>query len=218
MFPFRIGQILLCAIVSTGLCVAFVPSSCAQFKLNIPDTNSVPQRIQNSELTVNAKRKRRRRKDGSGPELESNDDMPSFDTNQPDELPDFDLVEELDDKKPIKKPAAPVNPDVITPAMMGNADQPVGSIKELLSDRSLEARFEFEEPDDDSLPDLVELSRQDNVDFGTMGKKKARQAQRKAAAIAAKETGAGENGLLSNLPFVYSESFLKLEHGRESSC
>jgi hypothetical protein len=118
-------------------------------------------------------------------------------------LPDFDLDDAEDEEAPVPpKRRIITNPDEITPAMMGNANAPVGSIKDLIMDRSLESKFEFDaEETDDSLPDLLALSRERGDEL--VGKKKARQAERRAAAIAAKE--AEPESPFANLPFVSND-------------
>jgi hypothetical protein len=83
------------------------------------------------------------------------------------DLPDFDLGEDDQDSEkatttPSKKPKRKIstNPDEITVNMMGSANQQtVRSLDELLRDRSLERKFEFDEPIDESIPDLVDLGR-----------------------------------------------------------
>jgi hypothetical protein len=103
-----------------------------------------------------AKKKRRKRKDA--PSVSSAADAG-------DDLPDFDLGD--DEEAPVQRQAAISDPDEITDAMMGS-QKPLGSVKDLISDRSLESVFEFDEPDD-PLPDLGELK------TPAVGKKKARQ-------------------------------------------
>jgi len=151
-----------------------------------------------SSSALHAKKKRRRRRDS-----EADGDMSN--SSESDDLPDFELDDDEGEQQPKRKPKkvmATADPDKITPAMMGNADQPVRSLEALISDRSLESKFEFDDVDetDESLPDLVALSRASAQD-APVRKKKTRQAERKAAAIAAKENEEDE-GLFSNLPFV----------------
>lgn len=143
--------------------------------------------------------KRRRRRPTTGAD---GGDSPSETTSR-NELPDFDLDDAEDEEAPVPpKRRIITNPDEITPAMMGNANAPVGSIKDLIMDRSLESKFEFDaEETDDSLPDLLALSRERGDEL--VGKKKARQAERRAAAIAAKE--AEPESPFANLPFVSND-------------
>ncbi|GAX26547.1 hypothetical protein FisN_23Lh075 [Fistulifera solaris] len=61
--------------------------------------------------------------------------------------------------------------------MMGSSNQQSArSIDELLRDRSLERKFEFDEPVDESIPDLVDLAR--------AGPTVSRKEQRRQAAVA----------------------------------
>jgi hypothetical protein len=157
-------------------------------------SGSVGQSINTATSTfLVAKRKRRRRK--SSDDQDSND-LPDSEVSNSGELPDF----ELDDGEETPK-AKKVNlkPDVITPAMMGSSNRPERSINDLLSDRALEASFEFDEPDDPSLPDLAAIAKPSEP---TPGKKKARR----AAAIAAKEDEEEEVNIFANLPFVSDEA------------
>jgi hypothetical protein len=146
------------------------------------------------------KRRRRRRPTGTDGVSGGKDSSPDGgdSTSSSSELPDFDLDDE-EDETPKPKRRVITNPDEITPSMMGSADAPVGSIRDLLLDRSLEAKFEFDEEEtDDSLPDLIALSQARGDDLG--GKKTGRKADRRAAAIAAKQ--AEPEPLFANLPFV----------------
>ncbi len=141
-------------------------------------------------------KRRRRRRDTGGSDGDVAGDTTSGD------LPDFELdedEEESDAKS--KKRMGILKPDEITPSMMGSASGPVRSVDDLIADRSLEAKLDFDDIEqDDSLPDLIELSRRSGEDGVLTGTKKARQAERRAAAIAAKEKE--EDNLFSNLPFV----------------
>ena len=72
--------------------------------------------------------------------------------------------------------------------------------------------FVFEEASDDEIPDFVELAQKSStastVDeaIAPMGKKKARQAARRAAAIEAKEQEGGDlKEALSNVPLITDE-------------
>ena len=61
--------------------------------------------------------------------------------------------------------------------MMGSSSsQSARSIEDLLRDRSLERKFEFDEPGDESLPDLADLTR--------LGQTVSRKEQRRQAAVA----------------------------------
>jgi hypothetical protein len=150
------------------------------------------------------------------------------------DLPDFDLSDDPDEPsststgttKPKKKKstqAAFGDLETITPAMIGSSDSgSVKSIDELIADRSLEQRFQFDESEvDEEIPDFVQLaarssSSKSSSSFdpsmigggaGTeqIGKKKQRQAERRANAIRAREEAdaskSGGGGGLFNIPF-----------------
>lgn len=198
MMEIRISCLLLIISISCLVSDAFVPRL---ITARHPQ-DRVTKAPSNVEIAVssalNVKKRRRRRNNDGG------EDNVEADTSSGD-LPDFDLDEDEEEPKPKKRVIRQSNPDEITPAMMGSADGPVRSIKDLLSDRSLESKFDFSDVEtDDSLPDLVALSQQraeqENVQ---PGKKKARQAERRASAIAAKESAT--ESPLSNLPFVSDE-------------
>jgi hypothetical protein len=137
-----------------------------------------------------AKKKRRKRKEA--PSVPSAADVG-------DDLPDFDLGD--DEEAPVQRQRAISDPDEITDAMMGS-QKPLGSVKDLISDRSLESVFEFDEPDD-PLPDLGELK------TPAVGKKKARKEARRAAAVANKEEDDrlvdNISDALGSLPFLKSD-------------
>eukprot|EP00521_Asterionellopsis_glacialis_P015075 CAMPEP_0195293292 /NCGR_PEP_ID=MMETSP0707-20130614/12102_1 /TAXON_ID=33640 /ORGANISM="Asterionellopsis glacialis, Strain CCMP134" /LENGTH=252 /DNA_ID=CAMNT_0040353969 /DNA_START=80 /DNA_END=838 /DNA_ORIENTATION=- len=115
------------------------------------------------------KKKRRRKKsvptgDDAGSEsleVESSDSgSESFVADG--ELPDFDFDDgEGDGSSPKRSNPSPasmstnLNENAVTGAMMGSS-KPMKSMKELLNDRSLESKFEFEEVED-PLPDLADF-------------------------------------------------------------
>jgi hypothetical protein len=142
-------------------------------------------------------KKKRRRKLKDAPVTPTSSSIP----DNSDDLPDFDLGDESDgmDSAAPKKPR---KTDEITDVMMGT-QKPLGSIKDLISDRSLEKSFQFDEPDD-PLPDLGELKTPQPV-----GKKKARQEARRLAAIAEEEQEGSivdsVSDALSSLPFLKSD-------------
>ena len=170
-----------------------------------------------SVLVLSAKKKRRRKQASVGDA--------SSGADAPDDLPDFELKEETVSNKPQPAKAQPAvsdRLDEITPAMMsqGLSQQPARSVRDLIADRSLEKMFEFEAGDDDideALPDLVEMMRNQATAAtasstiqgtdSTVGKKKARQAERRAAALAREELEREENknildDLLGGIPFL----------------
>lgn len=167
-------------------------------------------------MRLPAKKRRRRRNDE-----ESTDDAPPEGDSllQEGELPDFDLDSpDAYDKDEQSSPRrANVIPDEITPLMMGDANRAVRSVNELISDRSLENKFEFEEKGDPSVPDFTELARASTSlsstsspsssldDAVSLGKKKQRQAERRANAVKTKEEEPQENPL-SNVPFLTNEA------------
>lgn len=165
-----------------------------------------------------AKKKRRRRKNPSSPsndkiKNESKDSVVSSNTEISGDLPDFDLPEfDLEDdssaqsSEPKKAVKVDINFDEITDVMMGDSSKPEKSLEQLISDRSLESKLEFDEVADSSIPDFTSFAKASSSggegEPATMGKKKARQAERRAAAILAKEE---EEEVQLNLPFVSDE-------------
>lgn len=159
-----------------------------------------------------AKKKRRRRKEesetsGTGSSIGSSDDFPGFDVDDDGSLPDFDLGddEEATDSKSSKKSGtAKANFEEITDAMMGDASTPTRSLDDLISDRSLESKFEFDGEDEDiSIPDFTTIAKAGGAPSELeVGKKKARQASRRAAAIDAKESAVEEK---LDIPFLQDE-------------
>ena len=124
------------------------------------------------------------------------------------ELPDFDLGEGAEDAAEAKEVvrASLSDPEAITPNMMASGyGGPSKSLDELLNDRSIEERFEFDERGDPSIPDFVDLAKSsstiptyspDELSSAGLGKKKARQAERVAKAIAAREAAEPEESIL----------------------
>jgi len=189
------------------------------------NSNAFPL-LRSSSVILAAKKKRRRRRrtqndttipdDGDvDPEnVVSIPDPVSVPNNN--ELPDFDLETEEEKEEEQRQQRAKrisSNPDEITPAMISTGNTPLRSLDELIMDRSLESKFEFDEPENPSVPDFIQLAQEsssssslaDNsntvVPVGSMGKKKQRQAERIANAIRLKEEEekAGAN-ILSNIP------------------
>ena len=192
--------------ISVGMLL--LPLSCQAFL--VPTTSSTksrrggvkgskPARAPFSALHVQKKRRRRRRDvseegdaDGVTGEYSSGG------------LPEFELDDDEEEAEAVaksKRAAVSRNPDEITSAMMGSPNSPSSSIRDLLTDRSLESKLQFDEEDitDNSLPDLVVLSRSATQEGASTGSKKAR----KAAAIAANESKA--DSIVSKLPFVTNE-------------
>ena len=190
------------------------------------NSNAFPL-LRSSSVTLAAKKKRRRRRrtqnDTTAPD--DGDVDPENAVSIPDpvsvpnnnELPDFDLETEEEKEEEQRQQRAKrisSNPDEITPAMISTGNTPLRSLDELIMDRSLESKFEFDEPENPSVPDFIQLAQEssssssslvDNsstvVPDGSMGKKKQRQAERIANAIRLKEEEekAGAN-ILSNIP------------------
>ena len=171
-------------------------------------------------LALSAKKKRRRRrKDNTATPSPSNEqtedveDLSSFDeTLGPGELPEFDLGEEEEEKE---KPKKKVNPDEITANMMGSGSSGSKTVDELISDRALESKLEFDDNGDASIPDFVDLAQASSTtptyspDDPSMtagvGKKKQRRAERVANAIAAREAEEEEKSFLENFPQFLNE-------------
>jgi len=170
-------------------------------------------------------RKKRRRK------TPSPSDSSASSKTDGEELPDFDL-DDLDEGKadsaanesPVAKRksttidmgGASKDPlGEISANMMGSSDRPARSVDELLSDRSLESKLQFDIDggieDGEELPDLAALSKQRLQEERQTGlpsptsKKRARQEARKAAAMAA-AAEEEEVNILEKLPFIRDES------------
>ena len=119
------------------------------------------------------------------------------------DLPDFDIASDDDADAPSKSKqssSSSVEGDMsaISANMMGSKDAPVRSVKELLSDRSLESKFQFDESDQgESLPDLPSVAAAPKP----MSEKRRKQAERKAKAQAMASMQAEETSFLPpNLP------------------
>lgn len=160
-----------------------------------------------------AKKRRRRRQDGGTGGDEAVQDSDSIPLG--DELPDFDLGGDDNDQQQ-KSPSRKRSPDEITLLMMGDTNRAVRSVNELISDRSLESKFEFEEKGDPSIPDFTELAKASASrpassstqmnDSLELGKKKKRQAERRADAIKTQANEEKEKNPLDGLPFVTNEA------------
>ena len=164
---------------------------CLAFQVALPPTSVRGKGMLSYLGCYMAKKKRRKRKED--PSVSSAADVG-------DDLPDFDLGDDEEEAAPMQRRAA-TDPDEITDVMMGT-QKPLGSVKDLISDRSLESVFEFDEPDD-PLPDLGELK------TPAVGKKKARQEARRAAAMVNKEEDDrlidNVSDALGSLPFLKSD-------------
>ena len=98
---------------------------------------------------------------------------------------------------------------------MGSGNMSSRSLDELISNRALENKLEFDEKGDPSIPDFVDLARassttptydaESSLSTAGVGKKKQRQAERIAKAIAAKEAEAPVESFLSNVPQFLNE-------------
>jgi hypothetical protein len=171
---------------------------------------STIQAIFTSPTQLLAKKKRRRRKKTNSQDVASDsasENLPDFDFKD-DSLPDFDLNEE-DEPVPSPKSKIPAMGDInyteITDAMMGDSSAPTQSLSELISDRSLESKFEFDDTVvDKSIPDFTDFAAMSDTtpQDPVLGKKKARQAERRANAIQAREA---EEETKLDLPFVTDE-------------
>lgn len=177
--------------VALDFCLAFQVTPCASLSRSASRANQTP--------LLAKKKKRRKRKEPSTPASSSSSPVGSDD-----ELPDFDLGDDeggATSSATPKMASAPADPDAITDAMMGT-QKPLGSVKDLIADRSLEKNFMFDEPEN-PLPDLGELKTPQPI-----GKKKARQEARRAAAIAEEEETSivdTVSDALESLPFLKSD-------------
>lgn len=184
MISLSFNFLLVIALFSLEFCLAF--------QVALPPTSVRRQRNALIPGLFMAKKKRRKRKED--PSATSGADVG-------DDLPDFDLGDDEEEAAPMQRRAA-TDPGEITDVMMGT-QKPLGSVKDLISDRSLENAFEFDEPDD-PLPDLGELKTPSAV-----GKKKTRQEARRAAAIVNEEEDDrlidNVSDALGSLPFLKSD-------------
>lgn len=137
--------------------------------------------------------KKRRRKNQSTPSPPPPSPQVGKGTSLDDDLPDFDFDDGTSEN--VKSPNK--IPERTGPAKnFGDV-----TVNELLSDRSLESKMKFDEPEMD-LPDLSDFRNAPAEIDGSpaMGKKRARAEARRAAAVSKKEEEGG--GLLSSLPFI----------------
>jgi hypothetical protein len=182
-------------------------------------------RINDHSVALNAKKKRRRRREES--DTTSDEEKPTDDlvaeSSLPlldgDELPDFDLDGEGEGGENAKKSQRvkiSSNPDEITDAMMADANAAgvARSLDELITDRSLESKFEFEDSGDPEIPDFIQLAQESSsssdgiipTSNGTGMTKKQRQAERIANAIKLKEEEEQKGKtFLSNYPKFLNE-------------
>lgn len=201
------SSIMACLTFRCFLAVSmfFALDFCLAFQAVTPP--SATTSVRNTPLLMAKKKRRRKRKESPSSQDSSSSSVGG------DDLPDFDIQDDDDDEPEVSMKAPtlrkPINPDEITENMMGT-QKPLGSVKDLISDRSLESSFQFEEPDN-PLPDLKDLV------TPQPGKKKARQEARRAAAIAQEEEESSivdsVSDALGSLPFLKSDresSSLKL--------
>ncbi|KAL3945547.1 MAG: hypothetical protein SGBAC_000371 [Bacillariaceae sp.] len=165
-----------------------------------------------SSTALSAKKKSRRTRKKPKPESSSSEDLPDFDLDSEDSaLPDFDLGEE---DEPVKRAATRKGPsattelnfDEITDNMMGNTAGPTASIEDLIGDRKLESKFQFDEAEEDpTIPDFVDFAGLSS-DPGPVvpGSKAERREQRRTAAIARLE--AEKEATSFEIPFITDEN------------
>ena len=230
---------------SPGHAFTAAPTQCARLAsgwsftdtttTTVPLTTAVPQR---STTFCAAKKKKRRRKDRADRAVDEggadgdDDALPEFDLKD-DEVSksQINMAEEsklsgVSSKQQPQPSLMEFNPDQITPAMMAGQEQkPEKAVRDLIFDRSLERKFEFDNESEtmggEALPDLVEMMKDssssgrtspapDSLSSGAdgiVGRKKARQAERRAAALAREEREREEEqdlltDLLGGIPFL----------------
>ena len=196
----------------------------------VQSTTPLAVRLQSapSSLTILHAKKKRRRKQQA-------DSSPKNSSVSPDskELPDFDLNDSVDDsnefaqtasnnksssppsKKASSSVAASATSTEVTANMMGSSEKPVRSVKELLSDRSLEQKFEFDDvatSSDQDVPDLLQKMARSSSGTGSSsvpepsGSKRARQEARRSAAQARDQKDAQEQeNPFAKIPFITDE-------------
>lgn len=168
---------------------------------------TTPPRVVGPSLIVLEAKKRRRRRVKPQPSQ-----SPEPSSSSSGDLPDFEMQDEVEQgsssnakNKPLASSSAGVDSSLeggeVTANMMGSSDKPVRSVKELISDRSLERKFEFdaENVDDDIPANLADLAAASTTE--QVGKKRSRQASRKAAAQARSQND-DEDNILAKIPFV----------------
>jgi len=138
-------------------------------------------------------KKRRRRKSD-----DEDFDSPSAPSSWSD-LPDFDVDDEQLEKRKTFVPSEPS--DEITSAMMGSANRLVRSVDQLIADRSIEKKFQFDEEEVSSLPDLSVVAKQQTSE---LGKRSMRKKARVAAAMERKDEEEMFNPL-AQAPFITDE-------------
>ena len=168
---------------------------------------------------LDAKKRRRRKTDDDSPASDE-DDLPDFVIDNPEESP-VERKKKADSSSSASKVMMTTpEGEEITAAMMGRAGAPTRSVRDLLTDRSLEQKLSFDVDNpsaaEEELPDLLQMGRGTSSssssnaatgDEGT-GKKKAKQAARQAAAMARQQEQEEEitlNSLLKNVPFFLDE-------------
>lgn len=175
--------LLVSLVLSPRLSNAFTPLS-GPPQAALPFGFSVQACTTHSKITGSALFAKRIRKDASA--SESSD------------LPDFDLDEDgvTDDSADSKSSSAPsAKAGDISANMMGSSKRRNSSLRDLLSDRGLESKMEFDvTAESAAMPDLADLARAsssqaaDDMDIDDSslsgGKKRARQEARRAAAQA----------------------------------
>ena len=175
----------------------------------VQPSSITPAIIRKSPFELSARpKKRRRRKEPLVEENDSSSDI--MEGSIGGDLPEFDLGEDGDSSSAVDSPKpkrmAPASSIVGDPLqasvsanMMGSADKPTKSVGQLLNDRSLESKLEFDDPEDDSLPDLLAMAKQKQQE-PAIGKKRARREARVAQAMASGGEAEDEESLLSKLP------------------
>lgn len=184
-----------------------------------PTTTDRTARLGVTGGALHAKKRRRRKESSSKSSDETGDD----------DLPDFDLKEEeapsSGQKAGNPPPTITTSADgaAITAAMMGSSNSPSNrSVRDLLSDRSLEDKVSFDDEEAiasaaEELPDLIQMGRQarglavETSPTGAGGKKQARRVQRQAAAEAKQAQEEDANPLIT---FLADVSFLQDDEGK----
>jgi hypothetical protein len=149
------------------------------------------------------------------------------------DLPDFDLdedgnTEETNTKTKVASGGSETGN--ISANMMGSSNKPASSLRDLLNDRGLESKMQFEmTAEAESMPDLADLYKgsytqaadvgDSDDSSGSGGKKRARQEARRAAAQAVEEKEEFDDAmwpvyLLEKLPFNMN---LRNEKGEPSA-
>lgn len=236
---------MLCALLlpllyfETGVAVLAFTTTTATTRTTTTTTIARPPSAttlwRRTDTILDAKKGRRRKDKSAAASPSSSSSTPPM---EEDDLPDFDIAEEapIDQDNAAaavttKKANTAANQvigttpqgETITAAMMGSTSlQQAKSVRDLINDRSLEQKLQFDDTTTNNnnnndnagaqeLPDLMQMAgrgvpQNSTTDTVPMSKKKARQAARQAAAARANQDESSSlDALLASVPFFVNE-------------